>query len=472
MIQFRCLSFVAALLLLTVPLLAGEGPSEALLQDAASYAEQRGVGIGEAVRRLQLQRAAGDLEAAVAEQEREAFAGLWIEHAPRYRVVARFTNRAAEARLKARVAGGPLEGLVETRSARWSLAQLEAQQAELKAALTAVGEDYNSQIDVADNEIELYTTDPLRTRRKLAAAGRALPAGVRAQKVERLSQRQTLVGGTPGYQCTFGFPVLGHTGELGITTAAHCPDNQYYLGATLWLRHARNYGDWDIQWNTTCDIVDVTNQIDSGIGLRRIYGTRSRSQQTVGTYLCKNGMGSGRTCGYLDSRSFDLGPNHNATFIRVEGGAIDQSKPGDSGAPWFVEDLAYGSHVAEAGADGFDAIYMAINYLSDIGATVLTYDPGPGCHIPPVARLTYTQSGVYYYFDASGSYDADGSIISYHWDFGDGTSETTTSPYITRILAGGTFVVTVTVTDNEYNTDSDSVTIVACGGPGEPDCPY
>ncbi|MBD0322950.1 MAG: PKD domain-containing protein [Aldersonia sp.] len=183
-------------------------------------------------------------------------------------------------------------------------------------------------------------------------------------------------------------------------------------------------------------------------------------------------MTTNRTCGYLDSKSYDLGPSHTATFIRVEGGSTDLSQPGDSGAPWFVEDLAYGSHVTSAGSDGHDAIYMAINYLSDIGATVLTYDPGPGCHVPPVARMTYSQFGTQYSFDASGSYDADGSIVSYFWDFGDGTTQTTTTPYVSHSFGPGTFTVTLTVRDNDSMTGSTSVTFGTCGGPGEPDCPY
>jgi YVTN family beta-propeller protein len=55
-------------------------------------------------------------------------------------------------------------------------------------------------------------------------------------------------------------------------------------------------------------------------------------------------------------------------------------------------------------------------------------------------------------FDASGSSDPDGSVASYHWDFGDGTAtQTTTSPTITHAYPshGGSYTASLTVVDNE-----------------------
>ena len=61
-------------------------------------------------------------------------------------------------------------------------------------------------------------------------------------------------------------------------------------------------------------------------------------------------------------------------------------------------------------------------------------------------------------FDASDSYDPDGTIVSYHWDFYDGTTNTTTSPTTTHIFTEigayptPTYPVNLTVTDNDgYN---------------------
>jgi hypothetical protein len=53
-----------------------------------------------------------------------------------------------------------------------------------------------------------------------------------------------------------------------------------------------------------------------------------------------------------------------------------------------------------------------------------------------------------YVFDASGSYDIDGEIVSYHWDFGDGaTSDGASTRH--AYSADGVYVVRLTVTDDD-----------------------
>ncbi len=69
------------------------------------------------------------------------------------------------------------------------------------------------------------------------------------------------------------------------------------------------------------------------------------------------------------------------------------------------------------------------------------------------------------YFDGSGSYDPDGEIVSYDWDFGDGTTDSGETVSHTFRDPGG-YTVTLTVTDDQGATGSDTVEISAGSGSG------
>jgi len=72
-------------------------------------------------------------------------------------------------------------------------------------------------------------------------------------------------------------------------------------------------------------------------------------------------------------------------------------------------------------------------------------------------------------FDASNSYDPDGSIVTYEWDFGDGaegTGATLMHAFTTTTVR--TFTVTLTVTDNSGGraTSTQSVEVLPAGSTG------
>ena len=463
--------------LLALPLLAQDAlsPAEARLRDATSYAQQVGVSVDEALRRLSLQQVAGDLEARLSAEESGTFAGLYIDDTQQYRIVVRSTDRNAGERVRARVAGGPLEGLVEVRPARFSLADLEKKQKETRGQVVRAGVQHSSDINVFENRVEVYVTDPEALSAKLAAARARLPEGVEVQRVPSLDQPHNteIYGGVALTSCTSGWNVRAGSGELGTTTAMHCrrlAGEQYYQGVLLPFRAGKEGGDQDIQWMSTCDLFVTRNVFDSGAGLRYVTGTVPRSNQVVGQYLCKNGKNLGYRCGWIQSKSYDWNPgwgSFNATFIRVDSrsSTYKLSGPGDSGGPWFVEDKAYGTTLGTPGSDPNDAIYMAINYISAIGVSVLTYDPGE-CSLPPNAHFFWDRPQPYDFyvtFDASYSSDPDGYIVSYYWDFGDGYTTTTTTPYVDWWYQyAGTYGVTLIVTDNEGKTGSYQTLVTVC----------
>ncbi|MDF2956228.1 MAG: PKD repeat domain protein [Candidatus Alkanophagales archaeon MCA70_species_2] len=100
-------------------------------------------------------------------------------------------------------------------------------------------------------------------------------------------------------------------------------------------------------------------------------------------------------------------------------------------------------------------------------ATVFEYAPNK----PPVANFTYSPEnpvvGQAVTFDASESYDPEGSIVSYEWDFGDGT--TASGMVVTHAYsAAGSYTVTLTVTDDAGAKNSTSRLITVLPPPPPP----
>ena len=93
--------------------------------------------------------------------------------------------------------------------------------------------------------------------------------------------------------------------------------------------------------------------------------------------------------------------------------------------------------------------------------SVTLLDPAPASNQPPVANAGGPYSaaaGAPVSLDGSASRDPDGSIASYAWNFGNGTTGSGAAPSATYATAG-TFTVTLTVTDNRGATSQASTTV-------------
>lgn len=161
---------------------AGAGREAPVNPDARAYAEDFGVGLREADRRLGMQ---GDplpsrVERGLRKSEPDAFAGLWLRHKLDYGItVATSGNpRAMMDKVEPYVEGTRWEGSVKTKHVEATEAQLKAARAEAERALDRLGIGYSSGENVFKNRIELYVGDEDRVVRKLRGAGVALPERV------------------------------------------------------------------------------------------------------------------------------------------------------------------------------------------------------------------------------------------------------------------------------------------------------
>ncbi|MDQ1608973.1 MAG: hypothetical protein QOE16_1705, partial [Microbacteriaceae bacterium] len=108
-------------------------------------------------------------------------------------------------------------------------------------------------------------------------------------------------------------------------------------------------------------------------------------------------------------------------------------------------------------------------YSSELSAQAVAnhYSLGTAGVIPnqsPVAAFSSSAVDLTASFDGSTSSDSDGTVAGYAWDFGDGTSgtgATTTHAY----AAGGSYQVTLTVTDNQGATGAVTKTVTVTAPP-------
>jgi PKD repeat protein len=99
-----------------------------------------------------------------------------------------------------------------------------------------------------------------------------------------------------------------------------------------------------------------------------------------------------------------------------------------------------------------------------IGTASLTINVG-GANQPPIANASATPASgnapLTVQFSSAGSSDPDGTIVAYHWDFGDAFGYTSSDPNPTYTYQyAATYTATLAVTDNNNVSSADTITIV------------
>jgi len=114
-------------------------------------------------------------------------------------------------------------------------------------------------------------------------------------------------------------------------------------------------------------------------------------------------------------------------------------------------DLAAGPQVLRL---AMDASKFNVNWVEFVSATTVNQAPTAAIDANPLSG----PAPLLVDFSAAGSSDADGSIVAYTWDFGDGATGTGAAPSHTYQSAGS-YTATLTVSDDGGASDSASVAI-------------
>ncbi|AGN00771.1 glycoside hydrolase family protein [Salinarchaeum sp. Harcht-Bsk1] len=173
--------------------------------------------------------------------------------------------------------------------------------------------------------------------------------------------------------------------------------------------------------------------------------------------------------------SFTVSPSNPAPGESVTFDASGSSDPDGtiSSYSWEFGDGTSGS--GESTTHTYDAaqvVTVTLTVTDDGGETASTTqdvtigDPNAA----PTASFTNDpaspEPGQTATFDASGSGDSDGSIASYEWEFGDGT--TATGQTVDHTFASeGTYSVTLTVTDDDGATGTTTTDVSVTTGPSD-----
>ncbi len=228
--------------------------------------------------------------------------------------------------------------------------------------------------------------------------------------------------------------------DIDESTYAVCPSSHYPNTTPYWhaVGSATNsegieldtfspdFDNWYLQYTNFCEGVSL--KID-GIEYLEIQGD----------YLVKT-----------------ISANQNS-FLNLTWGKYLSVTGGNARHYFYGGRLDMWNEFEESGGGPFRMLMSSVPY--DFTGTGIKY----AATQPPVASFVYSPEeplvGEEMNFDASTSYDPDGTVVRYDWDFGDGN--TAEGREVTYTYAeSGEYTVTLTVTDDDGLTDSTEVSFI------------
>lgn len=264
--------------------------------------------------------------------------------------------------------------------------------------------------------------------------------------------------GDPDTATTFLGSTIGVTAATKVRRLA-----PQYFSAEAWFRTTTTQGGKILGFgnSTTADSGTADRHVylsnDGRLNFGMLQSGTARTITTTGAY--NNGqwhhvvatMGDSGMQLFVDGAA--VGSRADTTFgqmywgyWRVAGDAVGTLFPNRP------------SQTRLAGAVDDVAVYPAV---LDAAKVLRHFQLGRAINQAPVAAFSASADNLTVSFDGSRSSDPDGTVASYAWDFGDGTSASGATPQH-AYAAGGTYPVRLTVTDDKGGTGSvtQSVTVV------------
>ena len=237
--------------------------------------------------------------------------------------------------------------------------------------------------------------------------------------------------------------VVSYSWSFGATTAT--ASNTFASAGTysVTLTVTDNNGATDsLTNNVTVTAPPVNNVLQNGVAITGISDTQNNEQNWTMV------VPAGAT-----NLSFNISGGTGDADLYVRFGSAPTTATYDC-RPWLNGNNETCNQTVQAGT-----YYLMIRaYNNYSGVSLIGNYTDPITNTPPTVAFTSSCTDLTCSFDASGSFDSDGSISSYSWSFG--AAGITTS---NTFASAGTYNVTLTVTDNNGATNavSHAVTVTA-----------
>ncbi len=264
-------------------------------------------------------------------------------------------------------------------------------------------------------------------------------------------------GVNPGSQVTIDSPTSYNDGKWHHVVVTQQPGQQrMYVDGNLvasgTASGAQSYtGYWRIGSDNTWSGAS-SNNFRGLIDDTSIYPTVLSNQAVVAHWVAAGGQAPNQA----PTASFTSSSNGTAASFNAAG----SSDPDGTVASyaWNFGDGTTGTGVAPSHTYGALGTYtVTLTVTDNQGATGTVSNPIV-ITVPnqlPTASFTSSSNFMTASFDGTASSDPDGTVASYAWDFGDGTTGTGATPSHTYTV-DGTYTATLTVTDNQGGTGSTS----------------